>query len=292
MQERIVLFSENARPEEKICVNESWVDHSMCPHGHDFSEIIYINNGTGIHIIDGRRYLAEQGDLFVLRNEARHSYEALTNDFSWINCTFQMPVLFQQGDHAFQEECRALLLPYCDWEEQNLENVYLHRKESVFQPLFHSMLLEYRHALSSYQEILLHYLLILFQEIHQQILVSEPYRNTLSGGTLIDIVQEWVNRSAGAPLCLEQLSSQVFFSPDYFPKLFKKKTGIPLSAFLRDTLLDRAAQLLQMTDAPLENIMVQAGYQDISYFEQLFKKKYGVSPRRYRLASRSGQKRG
>ena len=51
---------------------------------------------------------------------------------------------------------------------------------------------------------------------------------------------------------------------------------------------ETAAHLLKETDLAVEEIALDVGYENLSYFFRQFKKRYGMIPRRYRIEK--GQK--
>ena len=58
--------------------------------------------------------------------------------------------------------------------------------------------------------------------------------------------------------------------------------GISLIQHLNSYRLEIAAELLTTTTDTILDIAISTGFNNISYFNRCFKKKYGVSPRKYR----------
>ena len=50
--------------------------------------------------------------------------------------------------------------------------------------------------------------------------------------------------------------------------------------------LEQAAFLLRTTDEGVLNIMLECGFNNVSYFNQRFKEEYGITPTRYRQFNR------
>lgn len=79
-------------------------------------------------------------------------------------------------------------------------------------------------------------------------------------------------------------------SPAYFSTVFKKETGQAYIAYLTDVRLNRAVELLMTTEDKTYIIAEKVGYPEQNYFSYVFKKKFGVSPTKFRGAQINGKK--
>ncbi len=83
-------------------------------------------------------------------------------------------------------------------------------------------------------------------------------------------------------LDVDTLCDHLHLSPAYFSTLFKKHTDMSFTAYVTDVRMQAAVQLLQSTDEKTYAIAEKVGYIDPNYFSYVFKKKFGVSPSKYR----------
>ena len=83
-------------------------------------------------------------------------------------------------------------------------------------------------------------------------------------------------------LSVEALCAHIHLSPTYFSTLFKREVGMPFTAYVTQVRMEEAARLLRDTDEKTYRIAERTGYSDPNYFSYVFKRRFGISPSKFR----------
>lgn len=99
---------------------------------------------------------------------------------------------------------------------------------------------------------------------------------------LVEILK-YIEKNLSRTIREEDVADYCHYSTTYFSKFFHKTIGVSFRDYLTHKRISLAKQLL--TDERKEKISFiafQCGYNDVSYFSRIFKKKTGVTPAAYR----------
>ena len=100
---------------------------------------------------------------------------------------------------------------------------------------------------------------------------------------LVEKAKEYVNTNySDSELSVDMICSHLHVSPTYFSTIFKKETEMSFVNYLTTVRLEQAVKLLNTTDDKTYIIAEKVGYPEANYFSYVFKKKFGVSPSKYR----------
>ncbi|MCI9264381.1 MAG: response regulator [Oscillospiraceae bacterium] len=90
---------------------------------------------------------------------------------------------------------------------------------------------------------------------------------------------------ADSELSVDTVCSHLHLSPTYFSTLFKREVGMPFTTYVTEIRMDEAARLLRDTAEKTYLIAERTGYTDPNYFSYVFKRRFGLSPSKYRSGS-------
>ncbi len=83
-------------------------------------------------------------------------------------------------------------------------------------------------------------------------------------------------------ITVTDLAHHVGLSPSHLSALFRERTGQSILQYQTSLRMSRACELLDLTDAPINIIAREVGYDDALYFSRYFHTHQGMSPSAYR----------
>ena len=111
--------------------------------------------------------------------------------------------------------------------------------------------------------------------------VSSARRGTTR--TIIQEAKRYIEENyQNSMLSLEMLCGHLHMSTAYFSTIFKREVGESYTSYLTGIRMEKAAELLKSTDDKTYAIAARVGYDEPNYFSYVFKKRFGVSPNKFR----------
>ena len=99
-------------------------------------------------------------------------------------------------------------------------------------------------------------------------------------------IKNYADKYYGKNISLKSISKLYFINEKYIGRLFKKQTGMSFHKYLNKIRLENAEELLQNTDKRIIDISIKCGFENVSYFNRIFKATYGVTPSEFRKNSK------
>ncbi|AIW17935.1 helix-turn-helix transcriptional regulator [Vibrio coralliilyticus] len=116
-------------------------------------------------------------------------------------------------------------------------------------------------------------------EIHQ---ISAIVEQKHISKDLVEILR-YIDKNLSRTIREEDIAEYCHYSVTYFSKFFHKSFGVSFRDYLTLKRINLAKQLLSgKRKEKISFIAFQCGYNDVSYFSRIFKKKTGLSPAIYR----------
>ncbi len=104
------------------------------------------------------------------------------------------------------------------------------------------------------------------------------YHNVLRLKPTLDYIAD----HCGEKIYIDTLAEMISVSADYFTKMFKESIGKTPIDYINGVRVNKALELLSVTDTPLNDIAEASGFANPNYFHKIFKQYMNTSPLTYR----------
>jgi len=111
---------------------------------------------------------------------------------------------------------------------------------------------------------------------------SAPTRAPQDASPLVRRAVAYLEQHFERDISLEELSAKLIVNPSYLSRVIKKETGQGFVEILTEVRLDMAKHMLEQPDAKVYLVAERVGYRDYTYFYQVFKKRFGITPKEYK----------
>ncbi|MCI6862438.1 MAG: AraC family transcriptional regulator [Prevotella sp.] len=92
----------------------------------------------------------------------------------------------------------------------------------------------------------------------------------------------YIRENIGRRVNMDELAKVACMSKDHFIRMFKREVSHTPNAYVTEKKIERAELLLVTTLLPVKQIALSLGYDDMAYFNNVFKRHTKVSPLQYR----------
>ena len=254
--------------------------HLLPTHWHNDMEIIYIKKGRGIVSIDLRPFGVAEGDIVIVPPGRLHSIGQLgENSMEYENIIFQLSMLMApQGDVCTEKLFRPLaqgqLLFPCHFTPDCPSYLGLAASLDAMDEICR----DFRHG---YQLAIKGQLFSLFYALASDMAPQQahPHSNSLER---LKIILKYVETNFHERISIADAARICGFSESHFMKYFKAHMAVSFTEYLNDYRLTIAARLLLSSSDSIGNIAVDTGFDNLSYFNRIFKKKYHCTPSKFR----------
>ena len=252
-------------------------------HQHELFELNYVENGAGCRRVvgDSQETISDYDLVLITSPDLMHVWE--------------------QGDCQSDDVHEVTVQFFIDFDTSN--SIY---KTNPFKSIY-NMLMRARHGLA----FPMHAIMAVYQRITHLSSITEGFyavqelysilyelskadgARELASSAFAKVsvdsdsrrvlkVKNFIAQNYMDELRLKQLSDMVGMAPSAFSRFFKLHTGKNLNEYIVDVRLGHAARYLIDTTSSVAEICYGCGFNTLSNFNRLFKKRKGCNPTEFR----------
>lgn len=118
--------------------------------------------------------------------------------------------------------------------------------------------------------------------IHALMELSPQNARSEQNNAVVAAMQADVDRNFCRDISLTDMAHIYHYNEKYLGRLFKTHMGISFGQYLNLRRLEFSAQLLRRTKQSVLDISQRVGFNNVTYFNRLFRQQFGMSPSQYR----------
>ena len=98
----------------------------------------------------------------------------------------------------------------------------------------------------------------------------------------------WLQMNYRENITIEQMADVFHISEGQLCRFFKSMTRMSVISYLNFYRISRSIEMLEKTDLPVSRIALDSGYDNISYYNKVFKEHMHMTPGEFRNLSKDG----
>lgn len=96
-------------------------------------------------------------------------------------------------------------------------------------------------------------------------------------------VKKYIFHHISEDISRNDIAKALYLNDDYISRVFKKDTGMTIPQYINKARIDRAKELLAVSDMAVGDVAEAVGYSNFSYFSKIFRQYENCTPREYKL---------
>lgn len=240
-------------------------------HCHDYYEFFLILTGSCIHQVNGQAQRLKEGSLVFIRPDDAHCYDYDDHrDCSFINIAYSAKAIADSfsflGDPVYEQGFLSPSLPPYRILSPLEKDTLFHQYEKL-QVL---STIDPTQARLQLRSLLIE---IFTRYFSPHTSISKQERPLWLEGLLTDL-----HRKENFTQGVSKIYALSDRSIGHLNRVFRQHLGTTPTQYINDLKLSYAKNLLLTTDMDILEISLDAGYNNLSHFYHLFKKKFDITP--------------
>lgn len=242
-------------------------------HHHNEIEVLFIREGRFPCTVNDERLVLGRGEMLFINGRIPHSTrpENAKYDMIQINCD---SLLFDSAPRAISALLARGGKPF---------HLFTRSEAAEFDFLFEGVFSELSKNNGGKNQFLLGALHMICSRLISKGLISNP--DELAESKKLEKLSaalSHISENFASQITTPELAAMCNLNTAYFCELFRTATGKTAIEFINSLRIRRAEELIATTDMNMTEIALSLGFSSPSYFDRVFRKINGNSPREFR----------
>lgn len=226
-------------------------------------------SGRGSLRAGGKAFDIHAGQLFLVKHMEETFYQADREDpwlYVWVTFSGDDAGKYMEyagfGDGVYVRDSAVDIMEFYHVVKEIVERPHLDVSSEIYR-----------------KSLALRYLSLAIESNEK--LNEKSARANLGEVDYVDYATRYI-RSNYAHTNVGDVARYIGISRSHFASIFKKRMYMSPQEFLMQVRMNKSKELLTRTDAPVNVVAGEVGYEDQLTFSKAFKKRFGLSPEQYR----------
>ncbi len=249
-------------------------------HWHSYWEILMQTEGRTEVVIGKETFVSEEGNITIVQPNQIHATRKISDKANILLLQFETSVLMPVMDFDIEQKYISLLINGGYFVKNRVEMADCREiAEDLYQLLESQKGKRDGYEFEMYARIL-HLFSTLIRKKYLDIPKLEDDRNNAFLAIRPAIL--FIEQNYSKKISQQEMAQLCHLSLSHFSRQFKKAVGASMVDYINRIRLKEAVRMLKTETTCIYEISAATGFSSVNYFNKVFKKRYGVSPRVYR----------
>jgi AraC-like DNA-binding protein len=255
-------------------------------HWHNELEFIYLADGEAVFTIDDENILVQAGECIFVNSGELHSGLSKTVTCTYFSVVFSTEFLTNTFDACYKFFDGIKTNKYKIIQHFKRDNPFHQKVVCELKDIIEELTLkDIAYELKVKGKLFAIFAILFRSSLYTTILNDQKALMPSKKHTILKLILGYLYQNYNKKIKLTDISESVNLTPQYLCKFFKDMTGTSIVEYLNAYRIETACSLLKISTLSVTDIALECGFDNISYFNRIFKKHFNCTPTQFRIKS-------
>ena len=255
-------------------------------HWHSEMEFIYLSVGEAVFSIDDTDISVKAGECIFVNSGELHSGSSNTSSSEYFSIVFNTDILGNSFDACYKFfhgiKTNKFMLQQHFKPDNPSERKVIAELKAIIEELSNKNM---AYELSVKSRLLCVFTILFRNNLYTTSLSDKKDSFALRKHNTLKQIIGYIYENYNKKVKLEDMGRSLNLTPQYLCKLFKEMTGTGIVEYTNHYRVETASSLLKISKLTITDIALECGFDNISYFNRVFKKQLNCTPSEFRSRS-------